>query len=603
MKSTTLCHISIVVLLLGLCGPAEGLMYVNSATVGTGPYYLDVPGQTYILTEDISTPGSAFVFAAENVTLDLNQHTVIFGTSSHTYRYGVVMPPPYAHSNPRWQDSDINIWNPSHGAITKNGTVVQGGQGTFNVAVMGYEQSNLTVEGLSVIIYGDDSFAILLNECHDLHVLGNTITDNTTVISNRHEGRAAIDILAAHDGMIDVHDNTIHNCRQWGIRVKRRTPATVWAQIHHNTVYANTIVTNGYSIGIYGNRVAAHGNTINATNGRGIHIELCDESRVYNNQIEVVEQPHWDEYDRVSAHGIKLEDCTRAEVYGNEVLSKGLANTLDAVSNGAALVIGVAAGSNNWIHDNTFVARHLGGMMFNPDDYGMYATALEVVGIEEGSGLVIEDNSFVTQDRFFTVTIWRGERYPDEPIDASGVIIRRNSWSRETGLVPTAKYDLFFGDASVTGLQLIDNNGGDFTNFGAGWPWLPCSWAVGYSGTIRVEGGGSDLFRGVDSIGCAPSISKNDRNDGGVPGTVVQVRDQFGELVTTLTTGISGEVVVALDALVVRTVGTGDDQVIKVYDPNPYRFTALSTGSPDWSRIARIKAGWMVPLRVPFMQD
>ena len=603
MKNATLGSISIIALLLGLCAPADATIYVNSGTVGTGPYYLDVPGQTYILTEDITTPGSAFVFAAEHVTLDLNQHTVTFGTSAHTYRYGVVMPPPYPHTHDRWQDSDINVWNPTTGAITKNGSVVQGGQGARNVAVMGYEQGNLTVEGVSVVIQGDDTHGMLLDECHDLHILGNTITDNTTVISNRHEGRAAIDILAARDGMIDVHDNTIHNCRQWGIRVKRRTPATVWAQVHHNTIYANTIVTNGYSIGIYGNRVAAYENTINASNGRGVHIELCDESRVYNNQIEVIEQPYWNEYDRLSAHGIKLEDCSRAEVYGNEVVSKGLANTMDAVSNGAALVIGVAEGSNNWVHDNTFIARHLGGNAFNPEDYGMYATALEVVGIEEGSGLVIEDISFVTQDRFLTVTIWRGPRYPDEPIDASGVIIRRNSWSRELGLVPTEKYDLFFGDACVTGIQFIDNNGGDFENFGAGWPWLSCSWGVGYSGTIRAEGGGSDLFRGVDSIGCAPSVSKDDRSDRGIPGTVIQVRDQFGELVTTVTTGISGEVVVNLDALVLQTAGAGIDQVVKVYEPNPYRFTAITTGSPDWSRVASVKPGWMVPLRVPFTLD
>ena len=198
------------VLLLGMVGGVEAAIYLDSGAVGAGPYCLDVAGETYVLTEDIATSGSGLVFAAENVTLDLNQHTVTFGTSSEIYRYGVAIPPPYPHGNSVWAESDITVWEQSSGATVMNGAVAQGaGSGAKCAAIIAYEQSSLTVQGTSVLIRGDDTFAIQFNECDDIHIFGNTITDSTTVVTNRHAGRAAIDMMATHDGPIEIFSNTI----------------------------------------------------------------------------------------------------------------------------------------------------------------------------------------------------------------------------------------------------------------------------------------------------------------------------------------------------------------------------------------------------------
>ena len=43
---------------------------------------LDESGATYILQQDVSSPGTCFVVKADHVTLDLNQHTVTYGTAS-----------------------------------------------------------------------------------------------------------------------------------------------------------------------------------------------------------------------------------------------------------------------------------------------------------------------------------------------------------------------------------------------------------------------------------------------------------------------------------------------------------------------------------------
>lgn len=45
---------------------------------GPGPYYLDQPDETYILQTDVTTAGTAFVIIAQNVTFDLNGHTITY---------------------------------------------------------------------------------------------------------------------------------------------------------------------------------------------------------------------------------------------------------------------------------------------------------------------------------------------------------------------------------------------------------------------------------------------------------------------------------------------------------------------------------------------
>lgn len=48
---------------------------------GPSPYYLDQPGETYILKTNVSTPGTAFVIIKDNITFDLGGNTITFNDS------------------------------------------------------------------------------------------------------------------------------------------------------------------------------------------------------------------------------------------------------------------------------------------------------------------------------------------------------------------------------------------------------------------------------------------------------------------------------------------------------------------------------------------
>src|SRR5260221_13002133 len=43
---------------------------------------LDESGATYVLQKDVSSPGTCFIVKADRITLDLNQHTVTYGTAA-----------------------------------------------------------------------------------------------------------------------------------------------------------------------------------------------------------------------------------------------------------------------------------------------------------------------------------------------------------------------------------------------------------------------------------------------------------------------------------------------------------------------------------------
>jgi len=168
---------------------------IDQTVVGDGPYYLDQAGETYVLTEDIITTGTALVISAEDVTLDLQGHKIVFGLSGEAYRYGIAVPPHYDHAARQWQMSDITRWHHNDRPQIINGTVEQyHSGGAYCAAVSAWYADDVAISKVEVAIFGDDTTAFLLNQNRNLTVTACKIDDQTTVVSNRHQGRAAIDV-------------------------------------------------------------------------------------------------------------------------------------------------------------------------------------------------------------------------------------------------------------------------------------------------------------------------------------------------------------------------------------------------------------------------
>ncbi len=558
--------------------PALAAVNVTPSQVGDGPYYLDRAGETYQLTGNVTVPGTAFVFAADNVTLDLGGHTVTFGQSPGDYRYGVVVPPAYPHANPVWAGSDITVWRRANHATVRNGAVIQGAARADScAAVSAYDRTGVTVQNLEVTIYGDDTFAMRLEECTDVYIFGNTVVDNTTVISNRHQGRAAIDLLWTHDGAIEVFNNTIENCRQWGIRVGRRAPISTYGHIHDNVIHPNTVVTNGYAIGIHGDNLEAYGNTIRAARGRGIHIDECAGARVHDNVIDVLEEPVWDEYDRVSAHGIKLELCRTADVYNNTVTSRGRAVDPNAVSNGAALSVEVQPASDNYVHGNTFTALEEGGPTFEAWKYYYYAVPVEMVSAFDPSGLRIEDNVFRTNDRFFTTFEWHGPGAPTDSVDASGVSLARNTFEWADELPRTGREEIMLYGSAVYGLTFTDCTAGpgvDLSRYYQGWPWGYCTYSCNWTGTVLVQ----------------------DPSGTPLPGVTVHAAGSLGAEIATAVSGADGRAAFSLPSFQVESHGYETNEVRITRNPNPYTFRATVGGHALEAHKAVTASGYQVVL-------
>ena len=547
--------------------------------VGDGPYYMTQPGTTYVLQGNVITSGTAIVFAAQNVTLDLNGYTVTYGTGSASYRYGVPAPPPYAHTNPRWSSSDITVWNSCTGAILKNGSIVQGGTGLYNWCFRTTDQNNITLDGVTMSCVGNDSGMIYFEGGGTQTVRNCVLNDNTgtTSISNRHQGRAAIDFESQNGSTpLLIYGNTITGARQWGIRISRPGGA-VAGQVYSNTIGLSTIVTNGYGIALQGPNLKAHDNVIVAANGRGILLSseganISDGCEVYNNTVTVQELPNHVEYDYLVVHGIKLDYPINADIHDNTVTA--IASVPEANNVGAAAALSISLHSNSGcsVHDNTFVAQHAGGAAYDPDNDRHYATCINIVqqyASSDSTGLSITNNTCSTQDQFISVT----ETAPYTTPQDLGMTISGNTWTRATPPQTTSQKELFVFGSSVANLDILDPLGADnFRTYRATWPYGTNSWATKFTGLVRTVGSGGSVTSGV----------------------TVEARNAAGTLVATVVSGATGAVFVLPEFTGATAGGSGT-----ITEKNPYTFTVLF-GSGNQTGVKTVDAkDWILTVTEP----
>ncbi|PYX91860.1 MAG: hypothetical protein DMG67_08720 [Acidobacteria bacterium] len=314
-------------------------------------------GATYILQADVSSAASCFSVQADDVTLDLNHHTITYATElSPDPHYGVL-------AEACW-DSAVAA-NPCGGSADHltigNGTITQGGGAaprSHGIRIGQINRTNfLTVHG------------------------HNRFNNQVTTIADRHaiEG-ASIKLASAGPGQA-IDGNVIEGGAQGGIY--STAPGTT---ISNNQIRQNGRYSNDFGIYLWATKQQAFGNNIAPVSGRGIQVggncfsKNCQASSgqsAHDNQISVTELRQNCDYSAGGkacnvcqpggAYGIQFDDsATKATAYGNTVTAK--AEDCDA----QALRI-TSNGEGDSSHDNVYVARHI-----NSTSAKAWALGLEV---------------------------------------------------------------------------------------------------------------------------------------------------------------------------------------------------------------------------------
>lgn len=339
---------------------------------------LDRAGTEYVLKSDVRSAGTCFSIQADDITLDLNQHSITYGIASPTYAaFGILgiacwdyqLTHGVAKRNPcGGQFDDLTV---------SNGSIIQApGVAAFSDAIhLGQGGGDgLRVHDVEFSLQANSSIAVYTNSSGAGAVVSNNIIrNNVTAIRNRHqlEGMSIKfdDSGALRKGQI-VNQNKIFGGAQGGILL-----LTPGAKAYGNEIRQDSHYSNDFALYMWGNKQEVFDNLIDTISGRGIqigggavsingHEKGGRDSAAHDNRIQVVELKQNCEYGAEAstchgcqeggAYGIQFDDNPQGDSsFKNAVLAR--AGDCDA----SALRITDSRTEKNESHDDEFVAVRL----------------------------------------------------------------------------------------------------------------------------------------------------------------------------------------------------------------------------------------------------
>ena len=207
------------------------------------PYVLERAGATYLLRSDLAVDGTAVEIAADNITLDLDAHTIVYGRKALDDVHGVVA-------------------RRRTGVRIANGVIEEGagaGRRRYPVFLRGCRK--MEVAGLSVTYHGKDGHGILFSwQGADSNVHHNVVYDKGTTTTSRHQQIAGIHFSPAVGGSgARVHHNTILRARQTGIQfggsesaARQGKTQTENVRVYNNMIYLGSCMTNSMGVSATG---------------------------------------------------------------------------------------------------------------------------------------------------------------------------------------------------------------------------------------------------------------------------------------------------------------------------------------------------------------
>lgn len=344
----------------------------------------------YYLANDVSSAGTCFGIDANNIVLNLNGHTITYGTG------GGNAPTPAIEGHDCWATSnpvDSGPCGSAHSAFeVYGGNIVQSANSATFSPVFSFGQSS----GFAVAPYIHNITATFQNTGAQFYysnyipagakIENNTIYDNVTSINKPGQvdlsARAAFQGQAIYIGQNDenpgtgdlIENNTIIGSPQGGIRTVNQHSTISGNDISMNATYANDFCAD-----IPGDYTTVTGNNCHPKSGRGFHTD-ANNVTISNNTISVIELPQDAEYsgcESGGAYGVQVEfdnsflpnPPVGVQVTGNTITATSVAceaiglrvtgmtpagsatftgNTITTTNNGPAQDFGISTdGSNN----------------------------------------------------------------------------------------------------------------------------------------------------------------------------------------------------------------------------------------------------------------
>lgn len=296
------------------------IVCLSSLAFSAGPRAIDKCGRldgsgTYVLANDVSSPGTCFAVRADDVTIDLNQHTITYGSAPATPKtrvYGVLAQACWDKSSP--PDPDL-CGDSFHNLTVRNGAILQApGASPYSHAIRVGQgpAKGLTVENLKITVASPSSVPIFTTYSSGGTRIHNVeIYDNVEKIANRHQIEGAAIRLA--EVIRPIGPNQLSNIRVIGSAQGGLLDFGAGTIFSNNDIALTGVYTNDFGIYLWGNAQEAYGNRIHGQ-GRGIQIYHSANVKVHDNEINIFESPLNVEYNGCQlggSFGIQLEEKSR----------------------------------------------------------------------------------------------------------------------------------------------------------------------------------------------------------------------------------------------------------------------------------------------------
>ncbi len=414
----------------------------------SGAQTLSTDGATYLLTRDITAPGTAIEITGRGIVLDLDGHTVTFGTASTSQVFGI-----YVRGGGT--------------IIVKNGHVVQGGSaGDYSSAVESRHRADpLEVYGISTEISRPNGYPFrVFGSGRDISIHHNSFYSTVREIESRHyPGNDLVRIDSSVN--VKVYDNILTEGTHRGMRLSSGSNT----EVYYNDIRHHARYVNGYALAV-SSEANIHHNSITSM-GRGVHL-TADNIEFHHNHIDI--KGHMTLSDlpantlplherMIELHGVKLEGSSirNAKIYNNYVriiqyLPDGVWEYVPATPLNIA---SYDANAMNEVYDNTFIAlteysqtRH-GGY----GDSGEWASAIYLVAMDKGAANSGMYSVYVHNNKFISNDLFVGTGYTFNMT----VRIENNIFTLATGYSQTNSSSMFMG-LSTSQENLIRDGGNQF---------------------------------------------------------------------------------------------------------------------------------------------